>query len=274
MGQTLKLIGAWLVSGLALACALGGCASTGTTTPAPAPTTSPQSAPTQTPSAPAAQAHTDTSPVGTAAALPPNTLRVPHLGFWLDSSADTKPFSTFITVYVTCDDPYPTLDATDNRRIVFSVSLFNYGPTARSRNGYSLRPDYAACWSTISTFIVNHLDRALYIWFLDEPDAVAYGDMGPVYTPNLYNADIETACELIAASFPLVPRGLNYSGVNNALVVPPCLSVVGLEVYGATWATDIVNLEARTSASIVPLLRAFCDCEAPATVDADRKSVV
>lgn len=210
---------------------------------------------------------TPTPPSTPAPSDPPRPYdgHVRQFGAWLDSKAETAAVTTFVTYWIGCDeDPLAVagqIDPLETRQIVWFANLFNYGPTARSRNGYGLRADASACWQTLKTLIANHRDRTLAVWLLDEPDSVAWGDMVPggPYDPNLYSADITTACAMVHADFPTLDVAVNYGGVPADLRVPSCLSLVGLESYGVDWAAQLRNLETKTSAPIWLLAPAFVD---------------
>lgn len=192
---------------------------------------------------------------------------VRHMGAWLDSSRATNDFTTFVTYWISCDEPAPQIDP-DTRQIVWFASLFNYGPTARSLNGYSLRPDAASCWQTLKAIITNHRERSIAVWLLDEPDAVAWGDMVPggPYDANIYNTDIQTACSIVRADFPDLPVAVNYGGAAAGLIVPSCLSRVGLEAYRADWQNQLQMLETQTALPIWLMPPAFATGD-PAMAD-------
>jgi len=186
------------------------------------------------------------------APTPPYTGWVQDFGFWLNASPDTRPFTTFVTYALDIDEESSAntlqIDDADARRIVWFVSLFSYGPTPRSRNGYSLRPDYVAGWNRVKDIIGARLDRTRAIWLMDEPDSVAWGDKvpGELYTPNLYNDDIVRAAALMHANFPDVAIGLNYGGVPADLTIPSSITLVGLEAYGDRWRSDVAALKRKT----------------------------
>jgi hypothetical protein len=193
-------------------------------------------------------------------APPPAPVVHPSLavGSWLDASADTQPFTTFITIWISCDEPVPAI-VRDGRRILWFASLFTYGPTPRSRTGYALRPDYVSCWQQERAIIraTAIAGDELGIHLLDEPEAVAYGDRGATYDPNLYNADITAAAAIIHADFPAAIVSINYGAVPDGLQVPAGLGRVALEAYDADWRAKLAALEALTPAPIWIMPRAF-----------------
>jgi hypothetical protein len=204
-------------------------------------------------------------PAPVAPALPVvDPAHVRWFGSWNDNSPDTAAFTNLITLAIGCSDDAAYANALavlarDSRSIVWTANLFTYGPTARSRGGYSLRPDASDCWHELKALIANHLDRTVAIWLLDEPDDVAYGDRGATYDPNLYNDIIVTACAMIHADFPALTVALNYGWVPDGLIVPSCLGVVGLEAYEANWRDRLGVLATLTPAPVWLISPAFTD---------------
>ena len=208
---------------------------------------------------------------------------VKDLGFWLDSSPETRPFTTFVTHGIDLDaDPREwasLVDPTDSRRIVWFVSPFYFTRTNRSLNGYVYRDDFPQKWRQVTSFIATHLSRTLGIWLVDEPDAVACGDQDnrdgipcgspgdADWDPNLYNPFISRAAAIIHADLPSVHVGYNVGGGSPAIRIAEGIDLIGLEVYDDDWQPKLQLLETNTSLPIWLLTRAFVN-GAPASLDA------
>jgi hypothetical protein len=196
------------------------------------------------------------------------------VGAWLDSSRATEPFTTFVTYWLSCDEEAASIEAQidprDVRRILWFPAVFEYGPTRRSRNGYSLRPDAEACLRRLAPLVAKHRARTYGVHLLDEPDSVACGDQDDRdglpcgtpgdadWNPNLYN-------DLVTASADLVHRvwgselkvSINFGSVPASLVVPAGLDRVALEAYGVDWLANLRNLEALTPLPVLLMPPAF-----------------
>src|SRR5262245_7226788 len=100
-----------------------------------------------------------------------------EVGAWLDSSKATAPFTTFVTYWLSCDEDLASvesqIDPGDHRRILWFPALFDYGPTPRSRNGYTLRSDAEGCLRRLASIVAKYRARTYGVHLADEPESVA-----------------------------------------------------------------------------------------------------
>jgi len=186
------------------------------------------------------------------------------VGSWLDSSRATEPFTTFVTYWLSCDEDAASIEAQidpgDVRRILWFPAVFDYGPTPRSRNGYSLRSDAEGCLRRLAPIIAKYRSRTYGVHLADEPESVAWNDRDPSDPPdvNQYNADVTTAAALVHRVWGSELKvSINIAGVPAGLAIPGGLDRIALEAYGVDWLAHLRNLEALTSAPVLLMPPAF-----------------
>jgi hypothetical protein len=196
------------------------------------------------------------------------------IGAWLDSSQATASFTTFVTYWLSCDEDAASaetqIDAHDSRRILWFPGLFDYGPTPRSRNGYTLRPDAEACLRRLAPLVARHRARIYGVHLADEPEAVAWNDHAPSDAPNVnqYNADLTMAASLVHQVWGRdLKVSMNVGSVPADLAIADGFDRLALEAYGVDWLANLRNLEALTTLPVLLMPPAFVQGD-PRTQDA------
>jgi len=172
------------------------------------------------------------------------------VGSWLDSSRATEPFTTFVTYWLSCDEDLASIelqiDPGDSRRVMWFPALFDYGPTPRSRNGYSLRSDAEQCLQRLSPIVAKYRLRTYGVHLADEPDV------------SQHNADITAAAALVRRVWGgELKVSINIAGVPAGLTIPEGLDRIALEGYGVDWLAHLRNLEAITPLPVLLTPPAF-----------------
>lgn len=211
---------------------------------------------------------------GTKASEAIHDRHVTEIGAWLDSSKQTASFTTFITYWLSCDEDAASvaaqIDSRESRRILWFPGLFDYGPTPRSRNGYTLRRDAAACLRRLEPLVRKYRARTYGVHLADEPEAVAWNDHVPSELPNVnqYNTDLMTAARLVHDVWGRdLVVSINVGSVPADLAIADGLNRIALEAYGADWLTNLRNLEALTPLPLLLMPPAFVQGD-PRTQDA------
>jgi hypothetical protein len=209
-----------------------------------------------------------------AAPAPPYDGHVTDVGAWLDSSRATAPFTTFVTYWLSCDGDLASvetqIDPRESRRILWFPGLFDYGPTPRSREGYTLRPDMEACLQRLKPIVVKYRERTYGVHLADEPENVAGNDQAPGDPPNVnqYNGELTAAAMAVHRVWgPDLKVSFNVASVPAGLAIPEGFDRIGLEAYGVDWLANLRNLEALTPLPLLLMPPAFVKGD-PATQDA------
>ena len=213
-------------------------------------------------------------PSTAAAPAPSYDGHLTEVGAWLDSSRATASFTTFVTYWLSCDEDAASVEAQidprESRRILWFPSLFDYGPTSRSRNGYTLRSDAETCLRRLAPVIAKYGARTYGVHLADEPEAVAWNDHTPGDLPNVnqYNEELTTAATLVHREWgPHLKVSVNVGSVPPDLAIPRGLDRIALEAYGVDWLANLRNLEALTALPLLLMPPAFVQGD-PRTQDA------
>jgi hypothetical protein len=213
-------------------------------------------------------------PVPVAASTTAYDGHVTDVGAWLDSSRATAPFTTFVTYWLSCDEEAtsvePQIDPRDARRILWFPAVFDYGPTSRSLNGYTLRPDAEACLQRLAPLVAKYRARTYGVHLADEPESVAWNDHAPNDPPNVnqYNADLAAASTLVHRVWgPDLKVSINVGAVPAELAIAEGLDRIALEAYGVDWLANLRNLERLTALPLLLMPPAFARGD-PTTQDA------
>jgi len=196
------------------------------------------------------------------------------VGAWLDSSKATASFTTFVTYWLSCDEELMSvetqIDPREARRILWFPAVFDYGPTPRSRNGYTLRPDAEACLRRLAPLVAKYGARTYGVHLVDEPEAVAWNDHAPSDAPdvNQYNAELTTAAMLVHRVWGRdLKVSVNFGSVPANLRIADGFDRLALEAYGVDWLANLRNLEALTPLPLLLMPPAFVRGD-PRTQDA------
>jgi len=199
---------------------------------------------------------------------------VTEIGAWLDSSRQTASFTTFVTYWLSCDEAAASvaaqIDGRESRRILWFPGLFDYGPTPRSLNGYTLRRDADACLRRLEPVVRKYRARTYGVHLADEPEAVAWNDHAPSEPPNVnqYNADLTIAARLVHDVWGRdLDVSINVGSVPADLAIPGGLNRIALEAYGVDWLENLRKLEALTPLPLLLMPPAFVKGD-PQTQDA------
>jgi hypothetical protein len=179
-----------------------------------------------------------------------------------------------VTYWLSCDEDAASIEAQidprDSRRILWFPAVFDYGPTSRSRNGYTLRTDAETCLQRLEPVIAKYRARTYGVHLADEPESVAWNDHTASDSPNVnqYNAELTTAATLVHRVWgPGLKVSVNVGSVPPGLAIAGGLDRIALEAYGVDWLANLRNLEALTTLPLLLMPPAFVQGD-PHTQDA------